>query len=201
MNRIRLTKPSPALVVSIIALAFALGGTSYAAVAITGKQIKNATITGADVKNRSLLASDFKAGQLPVGATGAAGPQGPKGETGPAGPKGEPGVNGEQGPPGDFEPIFAVVGAGGGLQLPSGHAIAAVRLPGLPGDYTVTFDRNVSRCAMTATTRAAAGGVLPIVTVNPQSGQLDQVLVRIRTTDDADLSVAFNLQLSCPRAL
>jgi hypothetical protein len=61
------------------ALVTAMAGTSYAAVAITGK----------DVKNSSLTALDFKAGQLPrgaTGATGAAGAVGPQGARGPAGP-------------------------------------------------------------------------------------------------------------------
>ena len=73
-------------VVAYVALFVALGGTSYAAVNITGKQIKNSSITSVDVKNRSLLAKDFKAGQLPAGNPGA---QGAKGD---AGPKGDAGA-------------------------------------------------------------------------------------------------------------
>ena len=82
-----------------LALCFALAGTSYAAVTITGKDVKNGTLSGKDlkknalttreVKSRSLLAADFKAGELPkAGATGPQGPAGPQGERGPAGPPG-----------------------------------------------------------------------------------------------------------------
>jgi hypothetical protein len=46
--------PSPAMVVAVIALAVALGGSAYAAIVVTGKNIRNGTITGADLKNRSL---------------------------------------------------------------------------------------------------------------------------------------------------
>lgn len=74
------------------ALFVALGGTSYAAVKITGKDIRNNTITSADIKNRSLLALDFKAGQIPAGPRGLQGVQGPAGSQGAAGPQGPPGT-------------------------------------------------------------------------------------------------------------
>ena len=63
-------------VVSMVALFVALGGSSYAAVTITGKQIKDSSITTDDIKDRSLLNRDFKPGQLPRGGSG---PQGPAG--------------------------------------------------------------------------------------------------------------------------
>jgi hypothetical protein len=90
--------PSPAIVLAAIALTFALGGTSIAAVsqlprgsvgtaqlktnAVTGAKIANSTITSADVRNGSLLRRDFKRGQLPAGPVGAQGPQGPPGLSG-----------------------------------------------------------------------------------------------------------------------
>jgi hypothetical protein len=79
--------------VAYLALFVALGGTSYAAVRVTGKNVadgsltgadlKNSSVTGKDVKNRSLKAADFATGQLPAGPQGA---PGPKGDQGPAGP-------------------------------------------------------------------------------------------------------------------
>jgi hypothetical protein len=81
------------MVVALLALFVALGGSSYAALKITGKNIKNGTVTSADLKNNSvrsidvrngsLRSKDFKTGELPQGPPG---PQGPKGDTGPAGP-------------------------------------------------------------------------------------------------------------------
>lgn len=109
MRRVRLRGPSPAMVVALLALGVALGGTSYAAVslpknsvgatqlkknAVTSSRIRNRAVTSAKVKDRSLLAKDFKLGQLPAGARGPAGPQGPAGGQGPAGAagaKGDPG--------------------------------------------------------------------------------------------------------------
>ena len=96
-------------VASTLALIVALGGTSYAAVAIPknsigSKEIANSSITSKDVKNGALKAADFKAGQLPTGTGGSAGPAGPPGpagatgQTGPAGPAGSAGPAGPQGP-------------------------------------------------------------------------------------------------------
>jgi hypothetical protein len=94
MRRIRVPLPSPSTAVACLALVVALGGTSYAVVALPAnsvgtKQLKRNAVTSAKVKNASLLARDFKAGQLPRGPAGARGPAGP---TGPAGPAGAPGA-------------------------------------------------------------------------------------------------------------
>jgi hypothetical protein len=110
-------------VVATVALFAALGGSSYAAVAITGKQVRdgslsgrdvhNASLTGRDIRDASLLAADFKSGQLPAG---------PKGEPG---PRGEPGPAGDQGPAGSARAFgrFTTEGdleAGKGLSVPGG---------------------------------------------------------------------------------
>jgi hypothetical protein len=86
------TRLTYANVVATLALFVALGGSSYAAISITGKNVKNGSLTGkdvknsslttSDVKNRSLLSKDFKSGQLPAGLQG---PQGTKGDQGPSG--------------------------------------------------------------------------------------------------------------------
>jgi hypothetical protein len=93
--------PSPAMLVALVALVIALGGTSYAAItlpknsvgtkqirkhAVTASKIKARAVTkskiranavrSSKVKDGSLLAKDFKAGQLP------AGPKGDKGDPG-----------------------------------------------------------------------------------------------------------------------
>jgi hypothetical protein len=85
------------MVVALIALFVAIGGTSMAAVLITGKQVKDSSLTGVDVKDRSLKARDFAKGQLPAGPAGPAGTQGPIGNQGPKGDQGPGGSNGQQG--------------------------------------------------------------------------------------------------------
>lgn len=70
--RHRLRLPSPAMAVAVVALVAALGGTSYAAITITGAHVKDGSLTGADIRNGSLTAAEFAPGQ---GKHGAAGPR------------------------------------------------------------------------------------------------------------------------------
>ena len=88
-------RPSASLVISVVALFVALGGTSYAALTITGKNVKNGSLTtkdikdnsltSADVRDRSLRLRDFRSGELPKAQRGPAGPAGPAGGAGAAG--------------------------------------------------------------------------------------------------------------------
>ena len=78
MRRLRLRRPSPALVISLIALFVALGGTSYAAIKIgarnlkTGsvgtRAVKNATLSGRDLRRAGLSGREINEGRLGVGA-------------------------------------------------------------------------------------------------------------------------------------
>ena len=90
-------------VTSTACLFILLGGSAYAATAITGSDVRNGSLTGADVRDHSLRARDFRAGELPRGPKGDPGPAGPKGDPGPAGPQGEPGRR-RQGQPAGREP-------------------------------------------------------------------------------------------------
>ena len=95
MNSVR---PSPAMLVALLALFVALGGSGYAAVKISGKQIKNrsiaaeklklGTLTGKEVKDGSIRVTDLQRG-LPAGGS--------------PGQLGQPGSPGIQGPPGISE--------------------------------------------------------------------------------------------------
>ena len=125
MNRI--SKPSPALVVSVIALIVALGGTSYAAItlaknsvgskqikpkAVTGSDIANNAVTSGKVKDGSLRSADFAAGQL----AGTVGAQGPAGAAGPVGPAGAVGATGAKGATGPAGPLVQALPAGATLR-------------------------------------------------------------------------------------
>ena len=59
-------RPGYANVVATLALVVALGGTSYAAVKITGKDVKNNSLSGKDVKNESLTGKDVKKRSVPL---------------------------------------------------------------------------------------------------------------------------------------
>lgn len=59
MNRIPKRRPSPALVISLIALFVSLGGGAYA-LTITGGQVKNGSLTGRDIKRNSLSGTQIR---------------------------------------------------------------------------------------------------------------------------------------------
>jgi len=111
--------PRQGTAVAYLALFAALGGSAYAAVTVTGKNIKDGTVTGRDVKNASLGKNKLSATAVSsfTGERGPAGPQGPKGdsgERGPTGPTGTTGLKGDIGPKGDTGPT--------GPQGPAGPA-------------------------------------------------------------------------------
>jgi type VI protein secretion system component Hcp len=104
-------------VTSTACLFILLGGSAYAATAITGSDVRNGSLTGADVRDHSLRARDFRAGELP---------RGPKGDTGPAGAKGDPGP---AGPAGESAPAVKVTPPAASRE-PLGRLV----LPGIAGD-------------------------------------------------------------------
>src|SRR6266545_4958663 len=77
MKRILRNRPSPAMVIACIALAVALGGTSYAAVTLPAnsvgtKQLKKNAVTSPKVKNNALKGADIlesSLGQVPSAAS------------------------------------------------------------------------------------------------------------------------------------
>jgi hypothetical protein len=109
-------RPSPALVLAMVALFVASATTGYAQV-----RLARNSVTSIHVKDRSLLAKDFRRGQLPRGAQGPAGPQGAAGPAGPAGPTGPSGA----------AKAYARVLAGGDVDDPRARGIndAAVSHP------------------------------------------------------------------------
>ena len=48
-------------VMATIAILASLGGTAYAAVTVTGRNVRDSTLTSADVKNLSLQTADLSA--------------------------------------------------------------------------------------------------------------------------------------------
>jgi hypothetical protein len=97
--------PSPAMVVALIALFVALGGTGYAATTLSASGSDSATVA-ARRHRRSLRG--------PRGFRGKRGPQGPVGPVGPQGPQGPQGV------PGSAKASAEISGDG---SIVSGHAL------------------------------------------------------------------------------
>jgi hypothetical protein len=121
-------RPSPALVLSCIAVFLSAAGGAVAAGQIGGKQIKDGSITGKDIRNDSLTGTDIKGDMRgpegPRGPQGPAGPQGPGG--GPVGSAGGVAVSYREGlatiPPDGFGSVFARCPAG---QVPTGGSYRA----------------------------------------------------------------------------
>jgi hypothetical protein len=98
--RILTKRPSPAMVVALVALFVALGGGAYAALKLPANsvgpvQLKKGTVTPPKLSPAAKTALS-KPG--PKGATGARGPEGPRGDSGPRGDTGPKGDTGAAGP-------------------------------------------------------------------------------------------------------
>jgi len=145
--------------VAYLALFAALGGTAYAAVTVTGKDIKNGTITGKDVKNRSLGKSKLSATAL-GSLTGERGPQGPQGPQGLRGPAGQTGLQGDTGPEGKQGPQ--------GLQGPSG--ISGYEVLTTPVEYEVNVPAGESRdVGISCAPKRVLGGGVATYPVTPNA--------------------------------
>jgi hypothetical protein len=139
--RIKRFRPSPALVVASLALAVALGGTGYAAIALPAnsvgtKQLKNGAVIAAKVKRGTLRAANFAPGQIPEGA---------KGDRGADGLPGAAGAKGDKGDKGDAATkLFAVVDSSGNATVKSSGVSSSKTGP---NTYAVTFPQSVGNCA------------------------------------------------------
>ena len=155
MARLLASRPTPAMLVALVALGSSFASGATAVKLLTGKDIANKSITGKDlkprsfttkhVKNRSLLSRDFKKGHLllgkvgPVGPQGAEGTAGPEGPRGAEGPRGETGATGPQGPPGE-DGADGAQGPAGATNVVIRHSSDTNVQPGTTA--TVTVDCN-----------------------------------------------------------
>jgi hypothetical protein len=118
LHRIVSRRPSPATIISLIALFVALGGTSYAAIALVPKN----SVGSAQVINGSLLKKDLSKKTVAAlkGNRGLRGPAGPQGAAGSAGAAGDAGPAGATGAAGATGPV----GATGPATGPAGGALS-----------------------------------------------------------------------------
>ena len=173
--------------IALLALAVALGGTSYAAItlprnSVGTKQLKRNAVTTVKVKDRTLLRKDFKPGQLPSGAAGMQGPQGvagPQGATGPQGPAGADGAAGADGSTGTTGPTgptgFVTSRSFQGVWHPA-------TLPGNNGNTIITPDN-----CQTAAHTAVAGEralVTGFGTATPSNTATDVLYINIMVSED-----------------
>ena len=197
------------MLVALTALFITMGSGAYAAItlpkgsvgakqlkskSVTNGKLADGAVTAAKVKSHSLVADDFKAGQLPAGSAGHAGPAGVAGPAGPAGPAGAAGQ--------PATALWAVVDIGGAL-VHGSHTTAVTKLfPGVTaGAYEVTFDRDVTNCALLATL-----GRTDSQAFNPDPGEIGTAYrngnpnaVFVKTRDSAGTAIdgSFHLAVFC----
>jgi hypothetical protein len=145
MNRLRRYRPTPSMLVALLALVLASTGSAVAASFITSKQIKDGTITAKDINKKALRQLKGPRGQQGLqGLQGPKGDKGDKGDTGPAGAKGDkgdpgtPGANGADGAAGTAK-AFALITAAGTVSNSRAKNVTSVTKVGT-GDYCVAVD-------------------------------------------------------------
>jgi hypothetical protein len=117
-----LPRPSPAMVVALVALFVALSGGAYATsqALIGSPQIKNGSIQLVDISAKAKRA--LKGQRGPRGARGTPGTNGlpgPQGTQGPQGPAGAAGAQGPAGANGTFDPAKVTVREGPTTAIPA----------------------------------------------------------------------------------
>lgn len=96
----RLRRPSASMVVALLALVLAAGGTAWATGVINGHTIKPGTIAEGKFTKKVRQKLNAPGPQGPQGPQGTNGQNGRDGQPGPAGPEGKEGPAGQQGPQG-----------------------------------------------------------------------------------------------------
>jgi hypothetical protein len=109
--------PSPAMIVALLALCVALGGSAYAASKINGNNIRNGTISGKKLKNRTITSS--KISRTTIKAL--------KNRRGLRGPRGFRGAKGDKGTDGTAL-AYARVGADGTIDTARVKGIAQANM-------------------------------------------------------------------------
>lgn len=140
----RWKRPSPAMVVAIVALVIGCAGTATAASVMirNSRQIKTGAVNSGDLADgRGVSLEDLTpATRLALAPqTGPAGPAGPAGERGEQGPAGARGTQGEQGSPGANGAALAYAFVAANGHLGDSRGVVGVQHPA-PGRYC--FDLN-----------------------------------------------------------
>jgi len=132
------------MVVAMAALTVALGGTSYAVVALPKssvgtEQLRNNAVTSAKIKTGTVTATDLqRALRTAIAASGPTGRPGAAGPAGPAGPAGAAGPGGAAGPAGGFDLSKIVNRVGAEIAVPAGSVDAEAVAACQPGEKAIS---------------------------------------------------------------
>jgi hypothetical protein len=170
--------PSPAMIVALVALFVAMGGSAYALV-ITGKSIRNGTVTGKDLRDRSITGKEAKADSIGGRAIDEA----------------SLGIVG-QAFVAHGSARFAVVNQNG--QVVRGRGATAARTGA--GRYQVIFTNDIRGCAYFATIgdpSAAAPPQNSQISVSSLASNVNGVAVRTENSNGDEVDRPFHLIVLC----
>ena len=208
MKRPALRLPSPAMVVALIALIVALGGTGYAATRLPGSPLATATKVGRHGKKPSskgltrqriehLIASYVGSHRSEL--------TGPPGATGPAGTSGSAAKEGPQGPPGaPATTLFAYVHEQGTLVRGTPGATSEKLGTSHNEYYVVNFPTDVSKCVPEVSlgdrSNNSTSPGFPVARMGSDSGGAPNSAVEVvifNTAGTELITGAFNLIVIC----
>lgn len=174
MNWLKQRKPSPAMVVAVVALVVALAGTAYAAGRINGNSIEKQSIGAGKLKHKTLTGYQIntnKLGAVPSAMRAA-------------------------------HTYWAVVNnpAGAGNAALARASDAGISATEGGGAVTVTFPQNISGCANVAG-RDNAGTTIPgagFAQTNTSAANPNAIEVHTRDEKGANEDADFHLIVVCP---
>jgi hypothetical protein len=174
MNTLKKRRPSPAMVVAVIALVVALAGTAYAAQTINGGSIKKQTIGAGKLKHKTLTGYQINTNKLGVV---------------PAAQRAS-------------HTYWAVVNnpAGAGNATLARASDTGITATESGGSVSVVFPLNVSGCADVAG-RNNAGTTVPgagTAQTNASAANANAIEVHTRDEKGADTDADFHLIVVCP---
>lgn len=176
------SKPSPAILVAVIALVAALGGGAVAGVTVNALNKKEKKQVKRISKKQAKKQAKKQFRKVPAG---------PRGEPGPKGEAGEPAAN-----------HWAVVGSDGSLVRGSAGATAGQLFkPDTDGSYEVDFGSDVSQCSLLAGLgRTDAANLDPLpgeIGTAYRNGNPGAVYVKTRDSSGTSADRSFHLAAIC----
>ena len=175
-KRFHRLRPSPAMVIAVIALFVSLGGVSYGVATIGTRQIKNNSVRSSDIRNRTIRNRDVRHNTL----TGSRIRESTLGTV----------------PTSTGLSHFAVVNSAGIVARARGLSSAARTGT---GRYQVIFNRDVRNCAYAAT-QGSVGAVIPpdgTATVASLASNVNGVEVRTFSQTGDPRNRSFHLLVNC----
>jgi hypothetical protein len=192
MRKPALGLPSPAMVVAVVALFMALGGTGYAASTLTASAAKKPKHADAsqDLKQIKSFFNSHKASLI-----GPAGPRGLQGIQGTQGVQGVTGNTGGRGPSDGFVVQDGTIAASKttSLVLPAGQFIVTGTMPASNGNNAT---ETINSCALTST--ADPGHAQNLYQSLPANGGAGFTYGTLTGTTAQNLPAGGTVTLACP---